>query len=103
MPNNIYKLANLGADVNAVNSNGLSALTIVAKNRLRRGVVPNPKAAFNSLKILLDYGADPNFKSINDFTPLHVVAINGTREKCVTFYYQVPKMSTPEQNPWTRL
>lgn len=60
------RLLRQGADANATDANGHSALTIAAQ-----------KGSANTLAALLKAGADPKFRLPDKDTPLHIAARNG--------------------------
>jgi len=73
----IRTLLEIGADVNAPVDDGFPPL-IAALSCTRRVPGATPRTDVDDiLKLLLSFGADPNQRGINDYTPLHMAVAEG--------------------------
>ena len=73
----IRTLLQIGADANAPVDDGFPPL-IAALSCTRQAPGATPRTDVDEiLKLLLSFGADPNQRGINDYTPLHMAVAEG--------------------------
>lgn len=76
----IRALLEIGADVNAPVDDGFPPL-IAALSCTRQVPGSKPRTDVDEiLKLLLSFGADPNQRGVNDFTPLHMAVAEGNAQ-----------------------
>lgn len=74
----IRQLLDLGADVDGSDGDGFPPL-IAALSCLRsQPGSPGRTDVLAMLELLLDYGADPDIRGLNDWTPLHMAVAEGS-------------------------
>ena len=87
-------LVKAGANVNSKSNNNLRAAPIQSAAAGRHHKI---------VKILLDYGADPNIREQGGFTPLHAAAQNGDEEMIRMLLYRGADLTLTENDGKTAL
>jgi ankyrin repeat protein len=76
----IRELIELGADPNPVHHSGFPPLIAALSCSRPRPGSPGRTDTIEVLKLLIGFGADPNQRGINDYSPLHLAVSEGYAE-----------------------
>jgi ankyrin repeat protein len=76
----VETLLKAGADVNAANDEGQTALMLLVGARAQRAESANTRTITRLARLLLDAGADPNTRDLSGWSALHATAAHGFLE-----------------------